>query len=156
MEEQRYFEDLETGTSIETGTREITAADISTFAELSGDYNPLHTDEEFAATTPFGERIAHGLLVLSIATGLANSMGFSSGSVEAFTGLEWKYRGPVKIGDAIRVHLEVLRKREMPGYAGGLVTFNVKILNQRDETVQKGTWTLLVRSRQTARTIGNF
>ncbi|MBN1877747.1 MAG: dehydratase [Anaerolineae bacterium] len=144
-----YFEDVEIGLSMESEARAIVAADIDAFAQLSGDFNPLHTDEAFAATTPFGERIAHGLLVVSIATGLVNSMGFSDGSIEAFMGLDWKFRGAVKIGDTVRVRLTAHHKRPMPGYAGGLVTFKVSILNQRDEIVQKGTWTVLARSSHT-------
>jgi len=144
----RYFADFTPGECQVSASRTITAADIETFAVLSGDYNPLHTDEVYAQTTPFGGRIAHGLLILAIATGLANGLGFSDGSVEAFTSLEWKYRAPVRIGDTVRVQLTVAQKRTMPGYNGGLVTFHVEVLNQYNDTVQKGTWTLLVRGQE--------
>ncbi len=149
MQPAYYFEDLEPGVTVETARRTITETDIVLFTGLSGDFNPLHTDALFAAQTQFGERIAHGLLVLAVATGLANQLGFLQGTAEAFTGLEWKYRAPVKAGDTIRARIAVLKKRALPGYSGGLVTFDVEILNQRDETAQKGTWTVMVRGKET-------
>lgn len=142
----RYFEEFEIGDQIETAARTVTETDVVLFAGLSGDYNQLHTDAEFARETLFGERIAHGLLGLSIASGLASRVGFIEGTAEAFTGLEWKFRAPIRIGDTVRVHSEVLRKKEMPRLGGGFVVLDVAVLNQRDETVQKGTWTVLVKS----------
>jgi acyl dehydratase len=116
------------------------------FAGLSGDYNQLHTDAEYAKETMFGERIAHGLLGLSIVSGLSSRMGFGEGTVEAFTSLEWKFRGPIRFGDTIRAHFVVERKKKMARLGGGFVVFNVVVLNQEDEVVQKGTWTLLIKS----------
>ncbi len=142
----RYFEEFEIGDTVETVSRTITETDIVLFAGLSGDYNQLHTDAEFAKGTLFGERIAHGLLGLSITSGLAARLGFAEGTAQAFTGLEWKFRGPIKIGDTIRARFEVRQKKEMQRLGGGFVTFDVAVLNQRDEKVQKGTWTLLVKS----------
>ena len=142
----RYFEEFEIGDVNETAARTITETDVMLFAGLSGDYNPLHTDAEFAKGTHFGERVAHGLLGLSIASGLASRLGFIEGTAEAFTGLEWKFRGPVLIGDTIRVRLEVRKKKEMSRLGGGFVVLDVAVLNQRDETVQKGTWTVLIKS----------
>jgi acyl dehydratase len=130
---------------VESPARTITESDVMRFAGLSGDYNPLHTDAEFAKGTMFGERIAHGLLGLSVASGLASRLGFAEGTAEAFTGLEWKFRGPIKFGDTIRVRMEVRRKKAMRRLGGGFVVFDVTILNQRDETVQKGSWTILIK-----------
>ncbi|HQE92448.1 MAG TPA: MaoC/PaaZ C-terminal domain-containing protein [Anaerolineae bacterium] len=142
-----YYEDLNPGLSLETAKRTITQEDLETFTRLSGDYNPLHTDADYAATTAFGGLIVQGALVLSIATGLASSLGYLNGTVEAFVGLDWKYRGPVKVGDTIWATLRVDKKHPMPGYNGGLVTVYVTIFNQDHKAVQKGTWTLLVRSQ---------
>jgi len=142
-----YFEELEVGSVIQGPGRTITETDIVSFAGLSGDYNPLHTDAEFAKTALFGERIAHGLLVLAVASGLAWRSGFSEGTVDAFIGLDWKFRAPVRIGDTVRIEFEVKKKKAMPRLGGGFVTFSITILNQKDETVQKGDWTLLIRSR---------
>ncbi len=142
-----YFEEFNIGDTIETVGRTITETDIVNFAGLSGDFYGLHTDEEFAKKTPFGTRIAHGLLVLSIATGLAMRLGFMEGTVEAFMGLEWQFRRPVFIGDTVRVVAEVSEKKPMKRLGGGLVTLKVKVLNQKDEAVQRGTWTVLVRNK---------
>jgi len=142
-----YFEDFNTGDTIVTPGRTITEADIVMFAALSGDWNQLHTDAEFAKGTIFGERIAHGLLGLAIGSGLAARLGFMEGTVEAFLGLEWKFKAPIKIGDTIRLQAKVARKKEMKRLGGGIVTFDVAILNQRDEVVQKGQWTALVKSK---------
>jgi len=144
----RYFEDIVIGEEIESAPRTITEADIITFAELSGDTNPLHIDPEYARTTMFGERIAHGLLGLSVASGLAWQTGLMEGTAEAFIGLDWKFRAPIRIGDTIRVQMVATQKKAMPHLGGGFVTISAVVLNQRDEVVQKGTWTVLVRARQ--------
>jgi 3-hydroxybutyryl-CoA dehydratase len=142
----RYFEEFEIGDAVETSARTVTESDVVSFAGLSGDYNQLHTDAEYAKDTMFGERIAHGLLGLSIVSGLSSQLGFAEGTVEAFMSLEWKFRNPIRFGDTIRARLEVKRKKEMARLGGGFVVFDVVVLNQRDETVQKGSWTLLIRS----------
>jgi acyl dehydratase len=141
-----YFEEFEVGQAMETPARTITEADVVTFAGLSGDYNPLHTDAEFARETMFGERIAHGLLGLAVAGGLAWRTGFMEGTADALISVEAKFRSPVKFGDTIRARFEVQQKKEMKRMGGGFVTFNVVVLNQRDETIQKGEWTVLIRS----------
>jgi acyl dehydratase len=73
-------------------------------------------------------------------------MAIVEGTAQAFTGLEWKFRGPIKIGDTIHLRLRVRSKKEMARLGGGFITFDATLLNQRDETVQKGTWTVLVKS----------
>jgi acyl dehydratase len=141
----RYFEEFEVGETIVSAGRTVTETDVVLFAGLSGDYNQLHTDVEYASQTLFGERVAHGLLGLSIASGLAARLGFIEGTAQAFTGLEWKFRAPVKIGDTIHATFEIKRKREMPRLGGGFLTIAVTVLNQGDEIVQKGTWTVLMK-----------
>ncbi len=141
-----YYEDLEVGHKEVSAGRTISEADIMAFAGISGDWNPMHVDAEYAKTTPFGERVAHGMLGLSIATGLAMQLGFLDRTVEAFTSLEWKFRAPIKIGDTIHLEAEVTQKKAV-GTAGGFVSFNVVVKNQRDETTQKGTWMIMVKSR---------
>lgn len=144
----KYFEELQVGQTFTTRGRTITEADIVNFAGVSGDYNPMHTDAEYAGQTQFGQRVAHGMLGLSVATGLAYATGFMEGTVLAFTGLEWKFRAPVVIGDTIRVELVVSKTRESKAAGGGFVTLEVKVLNQRDEVTQKGSWTVLIASRE--------
>lgn len=142
-----YFEDYTIGDSITSQGRTVTETDIVSFAALSGDWNPIHTDAEVARETDFGERIAHGLLVLSMATGLAERLGFMKDTVIAFMGLEWQFRNAVKIGDTIRLRGSVSELRPMRRLGGGYVTFKIQVLNQEDQVVQRGTWTVLVRSR---------
>ena len=142
----RYFQEFEVGVAIETPARTITESDVVTFAGLSGDYNPIHTDAEFAKDTVFEERIAHGMLGLAVVSGLAWRTGFMEGTADALISVETKFRNSVKFGDTIRARFEVKQKREMKRLGGGFVTLGVKVLNQRDETVQKGDWTVLIRS----------
>jgi acyl dehydratase len=142
-----YFEEFQVGTEVVSQGRTITEADIVNFAGVSGDYNTIHTDAEFGKTTPFGDRIAHGMLGLSVATGLAMQLGFLDGTVVAFTGLEWKFKGPIKIGDTIHVTAKVAKMKAMRAAGGGFVIFDARVLNQRDEVVQQGEWSVLVKSK---------
>lgn len=142
-----HYEDYTVGDSITSQGRTVTESDIVNFAMLSGDWNPLHTDAEAAKETPFGQRIAHGLLVLSMATGLAERLGFMNQTVLAFMGLEWQFRAAVMIGDTIRVQATVSELKPMARLGGGYVTFKVQILNQEDKVAQRGTWTVLVKSK---------
>lgn len=145
-----YYEEFEIGASVESAGRTVTEADIVLFAMLSGDWNPIHTDAEYSKSQMMGQRIAHGLLVLSIATGLATRLGFMEDTVIAFMGLEWEFRAAVKIGDTVRVRATVAEKKDMPRLGGGYVTFKVEVLNQEDTRVQRGTWRILVKSKPAA------
>jgi 3-hydroxybutyryl-CoA dehydratase len=143
----KYFEEFAVGKRICTTARTITESDIVAFAGLTGDWNQMHTDAEYASKTMFGERVAHGLLILSIASGLAWQLGFMSGTVDAFLGLEWKFRAPVKIGDTVHMEAEVSHIRAVSRMGGGMVTMDISVLNQRQEVVQKGVWEVLVKSK---------
>lgn len=142
-----YFEEFEVGMGFETRGRTITEADIVNFAGLSGDYNPMHTDAVFAEATQFGKRVAHGLLGLSVTSGLAYQLGFLEGTVIAFTGLEWKFRAPIFIGDTIKAAAKVTKLREMRAAGGGFVTIEIQLLNQDGDVTQKGEWMVLVASK---------
>lgn len=142
-----YFEEFHPGDVATTQGRTITEADVVNFASLSGDWNTIHVDAEFARGTMFGERIAHGMLGLSIATGLAAQLGFINETVIAFRGVDWKFSAPVKIGDTIHVRAEVAETKPAARLGGGMVTFNVEVLNQAGQATQKGTWTMLIKSR---------
>ena len=145
--EPLYFEDLEPGFEYVTQSRTVTEADIVSFACLSGDFNPLHVDAEFARETVFGERIAHGLLGLSIASGLTSRTGMLEGTTVAFLGLQWRFKGAITIGDTITVRSRVASKRETSKPDRGLVTIASEVVNQRGEVVQEGEKTLLVKRR---------
>ena len=140
-----YFEEFEVGDSIESVGRTITETDIVQFAMLSGDWNQIHTDAEYSKEQMTGERIAHGLLVLSVASGLAVRLGFMEETVMAFMGLEWEFRQAVKIGDTIRVKATVAEKKEMRRLGGGYVWFKMEILNQDNQRVHRGKWKVLVK-----------
>jgi 3-hydroxybutyryl-CoA dehydratase len=142
-----FFEEISEGFSIVSPGRTITETDIVMFAGLSGDYNPLHTDEEYAKQTMFGGRIAHGLLGLSIASGLAMQLGFMLGTVEAFRELTWQFRKPIIMGDTIHIEAKAASKKAIRGFKGGLVGFDINVLNQKGESVHKGSWMLLVKSK---------
>ena len=142
-----YFEEFQIGGELVSPARTITEADIVTFAGLSGDYTQLHTDEEFARKTPYGRRIAHGMLVLSSATGLAARLGFIEGTALAFRELSWKFSLPVFIGDTIHVKAVCRELKPIPRLGGGLVAFNVSVVNQEGKTVERGDWLMLVASK---------
>ncbi len=145
-----YFEDFEAGFKAQTLGRTITESDVVNFANLTGDYVPLHTDEEFAKRSHFGTRVAHGMLGLAYAVGLATRLGFLDGTVEAFRSVDWKFSGPIYIGDTIHVVIEVVKTRPMRRLGAGIVDFDVSVVNQKDEVVQKGQWRALVKSRDNA------
>lgn len=137
--EASVFYDIEEGETRTTNARTITEADVANFAGVSGDFNHLHTDEERMADSMFGERIAHGMLVFSVATGLVwqDRSPEEKASVVAFYGIDRiRFRAPVYIGDTVHVELEVLEKREQEdGPGSGTVRFGMEIVNQSDVTV---------------------
>ena len=140
-----FFEDFQEGQEFISPGRTISEADIVNFAGVSGDYNPIHIDAEFAKKTFFGERIAHGLLILSIASGLLHDLGIIAGSILAFTGLEWKFKKPARIGDTVRGKFKILKTRALKDQ--GFVIFGAQILNQKDEIIQEGQWNLVVSKK---------
>jgi 3-hydroxybutyryl-CoA dehydratase len=143
-----YFEDFFVGQEINTEKRIITEDDIMTFARLSGDNNRIHTDPEFSKTTIFGRQVAHGLLGLSIASGLAWQTGILDGTVLAFREVsEWKFIKPVFIGDSIDAKLQIKEVKAMPRIGGGAVTIALEVKNQDEEACHRGQWTVLIMSR---------
>ena len=143
-----YYEEFQIGQRITTVGRTIAESDIMTFAGLSGDYNQLHTDAEYSRQSNFGQRVAHGLLGLSITSGLAMRTGILEGTVIAFREISgWKFTKPVFIGDTIHAELIVTETKPYPRLNGGSVTIDFDVRNQKDETVMKGTWTVIVASK---------
>lgn len=143
-----YFEEFTVGQKIITEKRTITEDDIMTFAKLSGDDNRIHTDAEYSKTMPFGKQIAHGLLGLSIASGLAWQTGLMDGTVIAFREVkEWKFVKPVFIGDTIHTELGTVETKALPRIGGGSVTINLEVKNQNDEVCHRGTWVVLIMSK---------
>ena len=146
-----YFEDLEIGRKVVSPARTVTEADIVNFAGLSGDFNVIHTDAELTKKTAFGQRIAHGLLGLSIASGLvARNPSAEQHRLVAFLGMTWDFRGAVFIGDTIHVVQTVAAKRETSKPGLGVVTYDVKVINQRNEICQEGQWKVMYETRRVA------
>ena len=145
--DRQYFEEIQVGDEYQSPGRTVTEADIVAFAGLSGDYNVLHTDAEFMRSSIFGERIAHGLLGLAISSGLGSRAMPRPFATMAFLGLRWRFKGPIKIGDTIKVRLRVADKRDTSKPDRGIVTIQRTLLNQRGETVQEGDTEIMVERR---------
>jgi len=143
-----YFEEFKVGLRIISAGRTVTEADIALFAGLSGDFNQIHVDAEYSKNSPFGARVAHGLLGLSIASGLLVQTGFMEGTVMAFREVnEWKFIKPIYIGDTIHVEAEVKETKAIPRIGGGSINIVLDVKNQQGETVMKGSWTALIAAR---------
>ncbi len=123
------------GAEHKTRGRTITESDVTAFAGLSGDFIELHTNEEYARQSPFGKRIAHGMLTLSVATGLMTQMNLVTDTIVAFYGIDkLRFVKPVFIGDTIHA---VKKVKDTMGKASavGVVTFETTVLNQHQEAV---------------------
>lgn len=132
----RHWDEFTVGQTFETARRTVEAADVLTFAGLSGDFNPLHVDAEFARTTPFGERVAHGMLTLAISSGQQNQLGIFEGTTLAFLGMDRvRFTAPVRFGDTIHTELTVKELKETSKPDRGVVTWDVAVKNQRGEAV---------------------
>jgi acyl dehydratase len=143
-----WFEEFEVGQQIITPGRTITESDIVSFAGFTGDYNQIHTNAEFAGKTPFGQRVAHGLLGLSIASGLAMRTGVLEGTVIAFREINnWKFTSPIFIGDTIYAELNIIETKPIPRVGGGSLIIEIVVKNQHEEVTMKGTWTALVSNK---------
>lgn len=143
-----YFEDFDVAQEeMRTPARTVTEADVVAFAGLSGDHHALHTDVVSAAQGPYGDRVAHGLLGLSIASGLLVRLGVLGESILAFREVKAKFRRPVFIGDTVHARVKVLSTKRLPRTGGGLVELDVRLVNQDDQVTSSGEWKLLVRCR---------
>lgn len=140
------FDKMKVGDEFYTASRTITEADVVNFAGLSGDYNPLHTDEEWVkVNTSFGGRIAHGVLIQAIATGLANQLGIFEGTTIAVIEMTTRFVGAVRFGDTIRTVLKVSEKKESKKADRGIVTVAIEVRNQKDEAVLQGKWLVMLK-----------
>jgi acyl dehydratase len=140
-----FFEDLQPGQTFSVGPRAIQRAEIDAFTELSGDRTALHSDEAYARTTPFGGLVAHGTLVVAVATGLAYELGIFEGTVLAIRSMDNRFDRPVFPGDSVSLHLEVLSKDPRPRADRGRVSFSVEVKNQHGKPTLSGNWELVMR-----------
>jgi len=144
--EHLFFDDVEVGQEWESLGRTITEADIVNFAGLSGDFNPIHMDHHFAATTPFRRPIAHGLLVLSLSSGQA--LHSPPMRTMAFLAIrEWHFMSPVFIGDTLKVKSRVLKREARARGRRGVITWQRQIINQEGKVVQEGVTETVVQGR---------
>ena len=143
MKDALCFDDVNVGDLWHSPTRTVTETDVVNFAGMTGDYNPLHVDHEFARSTPYGKPIAHGLLGLSLVAGLGSFSPWMQ--TAAFVRiLEWNFAKPLFIGDTVRVRTECLTKQQK-GRRHGLVLWNRELINQAGEVVQQGKFETLVK-----------
>jgi len=146
-----FFEDVAVGQHWVSQGRTVTEADIVNFAGLSGDFNAIHMDHEFAKTTPFRRPIAHGLLAWAISSGL--SLYCPAMRTQAFLSIrDWQFKGPIFIGDTIRLRTTVLQKEVRSRGRRGIITWQRQVLDQEDKVVQESVITTLVEGRVHAAT----
>lgn len=148
---QRYFEDLQVGDTFVSGGRTVTEADLVGFAGLSGDFNPIHMDAAASESNRFGRRVVHGVLGLSMATGLLDRMGIFDGTMVAMLEIkEWRFVAPVFIGETIRLELTIAALRRTSDGDTGIVERRMRLVNHADEILQEGTIVVMVRCRDGA------
>jgi acyl dehydratase len=151
----KTFDELEPGQEFVSLGRTVTEADIVTFAGLSGDYNPLHVDAVAAAATPFRQRVAHGMLVQSIASGMAWQTGIFTGTIVALREMIVRFESPVRAHDTLHIELEVLAKDPEPSPRRGWVRFATRVKNQDGVTVLDGEWLTLFARDGAARRVAS-
>lgn len=146
----RVFAEFEVGQRFVTPGRTITESDVAAYSGLTGDFNPVHTDEEFSKTTEFGGRIAHGPLGIGVAFGLASRLDLIDGTVVALLGITWDFRAPTRAGDTIRAVIDVIGKRDVKNPEHGLVELSIRLVNHREIVAQTGSARLLMRRSRPA------
>ena len=144
----KYFEELSIGDQYVSCGRTITETDVVYYAGFSGDYNPIHTDREFASGSVFGERVAHGMLGACVGIGLWCRLGITEGTAIALLESNWKFTGPIRLGDTIHTVATVLEKKPVSKPGRGIVKVGLDIMNQHGDTVQKGALILMIRSKK--------
>jgi acyl dehydratase len=142
-----HYEELELGQVFMTRGRTVTESDIVTFGGLSGDYTPMHMDEEYAKKTPFGGRIAHGFLGVALASGLLVQLGITEETAIALLEFTCRFTGAIRIGDTIHVRQVVKDKRETSKPGRGVVTFDLEVVNHKGEIVIAGSEKIMIRKR---------
>ena len=145
-----YYEDFDPARAILTRGRTVGEDDITQFAGLVGDFNPLHVDAAYCADTPYQTRIAHGPLTLAMAIGLMSQQNLIDGTTHGLLGLTWSFSAPVKIGDTIHAMVSLVSKRPTRNPARGIVVLRLEVFNQSNVSVQVGEMTLMMQRREGA------
>lgn len=147
-----YLEDFKPGQTFTSSGRTITEADLTMFSMISGDWNPIHADAEFARGTRYGQRLVHGTLGIALCTGMLHQIGIFEKSVIAMLGLrEWNFKKPILVGDTVHLELEILAVE--PGKSGrsGKLGRRFRLINQHGEVTQEGDSDVLVLTHEGAR-----
>lgn len=145
----KCIEDFVEGQVEESRARTITETDVVQFSWVSGDVNPMHTDAVHAAKSPLGQRIAHGALGLSVATGLSASMGHLEGTAIAALGIdEWRFLKPIFINDTVHLRATVVSAHKTSKPDRGVLVRRMELVNQNGEVVQTGLMTTMVLTRE--------
>lgn len=143
----KYFDEFQLGEEFYTASRTITEADVVMFAGLTGDYTEIHTSRQMAETTQFGQRIAHGMLVLAYAHGLFMALKLTTPTGIAFASIDqWKFKQPVFFGDTIHVKItvtEMIPSKSKPDR--GIIKFLFQVQNQNDVVVQEGYKSIMMK-----------
>lgn len=152
MNESLYFEDLYEGQVFRSRARTVTEADVVGFAGVSGDFNPIHMDSVSSGEGAFGQRVAHGVLGLSIVTGLVDRLGLFGTSMRAMLSIDsWRFIAPIFIGDTVHIELTIVKKRLTSRGDRGVVERGIALVNQHDDTVQEGVITVMIGTRASAK-----
>jgi acyl dehydratase len=148
MSNQKYGNDFKIGETFTTQAITVTETHVVNWAGLTMDFYRIHMDKEFAAQTPFGERLVHGPLIFALAVGLVGISGYGGDSVIAWLGADkMRMTAPVKIGDTIKVTTEVLEQRATKDPARGIQTWRYTVINQRNEPVMVCDYTMMFHMR---------
>lgn len=142
-----YLEEFEIGKVYVSQGRTITDADVATFAGVSGDFNVLHTNDEYAKKGPFKERVAHGMLGASIMTGLSNMIGIFDGTTVAFLELTIRYKNPLRIGDTVHLELEPVEVKRSSKPGRGVVNFEARLVNQDGLLITESPWAIMMKAK---------
>ena len=150
MVQAKYFEQLAEGEEFISPSRTIAECVVHAFAGLTGDLTDFHISEQAGKDSVFGRRVAHGMLLISIANGLFNRIGVTDGTGMALTGVEWRFRAPVFLGDTVYLVVSVDEKRDTGAADRGLVFWNAELLKVDGVTTCFGKMARMVRKRSPA------
>lgn len=149
-----YFDDLDVGDRFTSSARTITETDLTMFAMLSSDWNPVHTDAESASRSRHGERIAHGILGVTLATGLFQRTGMFDDTAIALLSIDnWTFSAPLKLADTVHAIMEITDLKRTSRGDRGIVTRRFHLINQHKTVCQQGTSKLMALAREPTKTM---
>ena len=141
----KTWNEFEIGEATASAGRTITETDTVMFGCLTGDMNPLHTNEVFASNSPYGRRIVHGAYGQALMVGQAAQLGIFEGTTIALRQMDTRFRNPIFFGDTVHVVMRVEGKKDLKGMDQGLIIFKAQLFNQDQQIVINSTWTVLMK-----------